>query len=110
MSHGIQDPSEIYEWDTQKLWNAFLVITQETDKYKEHKEMAKHGMKIVFPIHYLFKEDWITRYPKKKKATIKGHGRFPLAELEEEIERRETIMRQIILEEWEDTGMTESRT
>lgn len=105
----LEDPNEILEWDTEKLWNAVQQIKAELEKTPRGYEKAKNGIRINFPIQYIIKQ-WYEEYPSTRRAKIIGYGKVNIQELEDEIEERNTIMRQIIIEHTDDEEATKPRT
>lgn len=105
----VNDPNEILEWNTEKLWNAVLTIKQEIGKKPRGYDEAKNGIKINFPIHYIINE-WYEMYPTTKTAKILGHGKAEITNILEEIEERNTLMRTIIKEHLDDEEPTTPRS
>lgn len=112
----IQNPDDIYEWTLEKLWKTVKTYEEEyTEKeitlkqqYKKELQIVKNGIKLKLPIHYLI-YGWYTEYPNTKGVKVQGHGVFNIMEFLEERERRENILRTIILENLEDESTTEPR-
>lgn len=105
----LDDPNEILEWNTEKLWNAVQTIKQEIGERPRGYEEAKNGIRINFPITYIIKQ-WYEEYPSTRKAKIMGYGKLNITDFEEEIENREAIMRNIIQEHLEDEEPTTPRS
>lgn len=90
------NPEEVLTWDIEKLWNTTKQLVNE-QKYKKELHQIKFGINIEFPIHYIIYE-WFELHPVSKKATIKGYGKYKLQPFIDEVEQREELMREIILE------------
>lgn len=97
----IENPEEILEWDTEKLWNAVNIIKQEIGAEPRGYKKAKDGIRIYFPIYYITNK-WYETYPSAKRAAIFGYGKVSIQDFMKEIEDRDTIMRNIIMEHIED--------
>lgn len=111
----IENPDEIYEWEIEKLWNTIKTYEdEETERgkikkiYKKEIETIKNGINLKIPIWYLIK-GWYIEYPNTKRVQVKGHGKVNIIEFMEEKERRENILRTIILENLEENTATEPR-
>lgn len=104
----IEDPNEILEWDTEKLWNAVQQIKEEIEKQPRGYEQAKNGIKIKFPIQYIINQ-WYDMYPSTKNARILGYGKTNIQNLLDEIEERNSIMRKIIIEHTDNEEATKPR-
>lgn len=104
----IDNPDEILEWGTAKLWNAVNMIKVEIGKEPRGYQKAKNGIKIEFPIHYIINE-WYEAYPSTKRAKIIGYGKVKITELMDEIEDRNAIMREIVFEHTGDEDPTRPR-
>lgn len=102
----IENPDDVYNWNTEQLWNAIKQIQEETPEINIDK--IKNGNKIKFPIWYIIK-NWITERPEYKTVDIKGYGRIKITEYMEEKDYRESQMRKIIFENQNDEEMTEPR-
>lgn len=104
----LEQTDDVFTWTTQKLWNAVKQIQQETNQYDKEIEKVKMGYLIQIPIWYITQE-WYEMYPSTKRIKIYGHGKYEIKDFMEDLEQRETTMRNIILnEQQEDT--TDSRT
>lgn len=103
------NPEDVIMWSTRKLWNMFEIIVNKEKGYEKQKQQVKFGINLEFPIHYITQE-WYELYPASKKASIKGYGKFPLQEFMDEIEQREEIMKEIIIENIEKEEITSPRT
>lgn len=93
----IDNPDEIYSWDTIELWNAIQLLEDE-DKQDHYEELQqiKYGINIQVPIIYIIK-DWTEEYPNNKRIAIKGHGKHSIQDYYDEVDERNTLMRKIIL-------------
>lgn len=104
----IDNPDEIYSWEIGELWNAInLLEEEEKQDNEEDLEKVKYGIRIRVPIIYLIK-GWYEEHPESKRITIKGHGKYDIVEFHDEVDEREAMMRQIILDSIEE-GSTEPR-
>lgn len=105
----VENPDEILEWDTLKLWNAVQQIDEETDgELKKEIQKIKEGIKLKIPIYYITQE-WYDIYPTGKSLNIYGYGKFEVDTFMEEIQTRERIMRKIIYENINNPDPTEAR-
>lgn len=94
----MENEETIYQMQTIELWRAFKRVIAETGKqYEAEEHQVKHGINIQVPIWYIT-EDWYTIYPENKRVHIRGHGKISVNDYMEEIDKREDIMRKIILE------------
>ena len=101
-------PEEVLTWDMEKLWNALKQLT-EKEEYKKDKELIKNGIKVKFPIQYIIQE-WYKMNPENKRVTVRGYGKWKIDDFMEEIEEREDLMRQIIIEKMEKPEIAKPRT
>lgn len=104
----IEDINEVLEWQTEKLWNAVQAIKLEIGKTPRNYDEIKNGRNINFPIQYIINE-WYEMYPTTKKAKILGYGKVEIQQLLDEIEDRNTMMRQIIIDHATDDDPTTPR-
>lgn len=95
---NIENPDEIYEWDTAKLWNAVNMLDEEEieEEDLEKIETIKNGYNTTIPIEW-FTYDWIKLYPHHKTARVPHYGDYPLEDLMEEWKYRQKLMREIII-------------
>lgn len=52
---------------------------------------------------------WYEEYPSSRTVKVYGYGKYDINTFQEEKEKRETIMRTIIIENADDGGITEPR-
>lgn len=105
---------DLLKWDLNELWSCFqTILTYEEEKrgkledvYKEELQNVKEGIKFKIPIWYLTNK-WYEEFPAKKGVKVLGYGRYNINEFQQEIEKRKTIMRNVISEESTDTDLTE---
>lgn len=87
---------DITDMNLSQLWK--YAMAKELEKeYREETLRAREGLSIKVPIYYLT-EGWYETYPSTGRAKVIGFGKFPLKELMEEIEKREALLRKIIME------------
>ncbi len=110
------DTENIGSLNIRELWNTFIVLLDSTDEegkqymsyFQQEYSQVKNGINVEFPIHYII-DKWYEEYPSSKRVKILGYGKFSLSNFKEEIEKRETIMRRIILENMNESSLTEPR-
>lgn len=110
------DSDLLYEYDLKKLWAVLqTLLEQEDDEGTENKEkyylevkQIKEGIDLKIPIWYLTNE-WYDLYPSTKRVRVKGHGKISINKFMEEKEARETLIRNILLEEYDDGSNTTPR-
>lgn len=110
----------IYTMDIEELWNLLLEKIEEEDEdtntpyktiYAEEINNIKEGYRLKCRINYLFpSEDCLIKHHSSKKATIKGHGKYQLNDVEDEIDQRKATMRKIINATQKDNTNTRPRT
>lgn len=106
----IDNPDEIYKWDTKELWNAINLLDEEdVSNNEEEITMVKYGIKIRIPIIYIIK-GWVEEHPENKRVTIRGYGKEDIVKYYDEVDERNKIMRKIIIDNLPDEDPTESRT
>ena len=91
----LENPDDLYSWSTNKLWNALKTL----DIPKEHQDTystIKYGKHINIPIWYIT-QTWYSLHPSTKKVTILGYGKYELSTFMEEIELRDSLMRNMLL-------------
>lgn len=91
------NPEEVLTWNTTKLWYMFNIIKQNTEIDQDIMEKVKNGINIKIPIWYIT-EEWYEIYPSTKKVAIKGHGKYELNHFMNEVEERDRIMKETIIE------------
>lgn len=104
---------ELLEWDIKKLWECFKMLMQQEnedgrkmiEEYKEENDKIKNGTIIKIPIYYITNE-WYEEYPSSGRVKIYGFGKYMIESFEEEKEKRETLMREIISENMDTGGTT----
>lgn len=102
----LDNADDIYEWDTEKLYNAVQSIS---DADEGIMQQVEQGLNIKFPIDYITQE-WYEVYPTSRKAKIYGFGKISLQDFLEEKKARDRLMRQLIEEEIDKPGTTIPRT
>lgn len=110
-------PEQVMNMDIQQLWNSFRLLMEEEDDrgkklsmlYKEDLLKIKWGSgNVDVPIWYFINE-WYEIYPSSGRVKILGHGKFPLKDIMEEKDKREAIMRSILIENTDNDSLTEVR-
>lgn len=101
-------PEQVMQWSTEQLWNTFKHITRDNPEYKQEFQIVKNGINLKFPIHYII-QGWYNTWPRSKTVTVEGHGRTHLTNFLDEIELRNEIMQDIIIENIETNNITEPR-
>lgn len=108
--------SQIYAWDTEKLYALFTQLgdmvdeedlplkINEADRYKKVKE----GINVKIPISYIINRRYEER-PEYNSVAIYPFGKFKLTDLDDEIDIRKTLMRQIISEYYGSEELTDPR-
>lgn len=104
----VENPDIVYQWGIKELWAAINLL-EEPEEYEEELKKIKYGIKIQIPIIYIIK-GWVTENPENKRISVKGHGKFDIVEFYDEIDEREKLMREIVLEELSDNDVTAPRT
>lgn len=105
----IENPDEILEWDTMKLWNAIQQIDEETNgALKKEIDKVRNGIKLKIPIYYITQE-WYDIYPTGQSVNIYGHNKYNINDFMEELQEREKLMRKIIFDNIDDEDPTISR-
>lgn len=103
---------DIWERDIEELYNILLTLieTGEVEEKEYEKELCqvKEGMLINIPILYII-EGWFRAYPETGYVIIKGHGRHPLERFFEDKQKREALMRKIIIENTDEGNPTRPR-
>jgi hypothetical protein len=105
------DPQEVVSWKLEKLWNTTLILLDDEELSElEARNMnyAKFGIKIKIPIQYILKS-YYTEYPSSGNAKVLGYGKCKLQSLWDEIEKRETILRKLIIDNVTDDNPLEAR-
>ena len=105
------DPQDILTWNLEKLWASALVILDEetlSDLEREQLNIAKNGITIEVPIQYLTKK-YYEEYPSSKKAKILGFGKLALTKLWEEIEKRENLLKKLIIDNMDEDNPLKAR-
>lgn len=104
------NPEDVLQWNIKQLWNETLLLIEEEPKIakKEQIEKIKYGYNIRVPIQYIIQE-WYSLYPSNKTVNIKGYGRHKLLEFLDEIEERETNMRNLIINNMDEEGIIKPR-
>lgn len=110
------EPHEVLTLDIHSLWNAYLILLEEIDAegkplkeiYEDRTHKIKYGIRLNLPIWYLTKQ-WYEEYPTSRKVKVVGHGKYPLDKFMEEKEEREQLMREALLDNIDDEGVTTPR-
>lgn len=111
------NPEDIMKMTTKELWETYtLILEQENEEgkdlekeYEEDTQKIKNGIKIKIPIWYITK-NWYEERPEHKKVKVTGYGKYEITSFMEEIDKREQIMRSIILDNIEiPGGLTNAR-
>lgn len=106
------DIEKIYSLTIYELYNMFTQTVYEYQLEQECKdeiEQVKNGVYLRFPIYY-YTNKWFEEYPSSRTVNIKGHGKFQLTMFMKDKEARETIMRQVIINNVDDGSITTPRT
>ena len=94
----LNDPDEVYKWDFKTLWNALKIIVKDNGVHYESKlKEIKEGKRLKIPIAWIINE-WFLPYPSGRVVTIMGQGKFRMIDFYEELDHRENLMREIILD------------
>lgn len=106
----LDNPDEVYSMNTSELWNIIgsMEIEEKID-YKTEIELIKNGINIKIPIIYIIK-GWTEEHPETKRISIKAHGKYDITEYYDEVQERNNMMRQIILENIEEDEPNKPRT
>lgn len=102
-----ENPEEVLDWNTEKLWNAINLLENKED-YKKEISRIRFGTLIKVPIWYIINE-WYEVYPSSARIKIMGYGKYKIWDFMEEKELRDSKMRKIIMENIEDDSPTEPR-
>lgn len=93
------EESEIMQMPLEALYSTFRLICDTEEISDEDiliEKNIKNGIMIKVPIEYILK-GWYDERPTYKKVMIKHFGKCDLISFEEEIKKRETLMREFIL-------------
>lgn len=109
-------PEQVIKWEIKELWNVFLQLLNQEDnkgrslehKYMAEKNMVKYGLYVKFPIHKVINE-FIIEYPIYNKVSILGIGKYRDIDYYDEIDKRCSIMREILIENYDDDTITKPR-
>lgn len=103
----LSNPDIIYTWNIKELYRAFLETTAESERdLKKELDLVKNGFEMKVPI-YMLTDDVITLDYKKQEARLPYFGRHTMTTYKDELEKRETLMRRIIIEELDEEEMAE---
>lgn len=104
-----EDINEIFEWDLKKLWKAYQQIKEEESMHLgQETQMIKHGIRVKIPIYYIINE-WYEEFPSNKRVKIEGFGKLSIEDFYDEIEERERLIRQVIIDDYERGNPIEPR-
>lgn len=96
----LKSPDDILEWDLAKIVAGLELLQEETSKYDQEIELVKNGTINGQPIEsWRIEQEWYSTQPSTNKAIIKGIGKIPLKDFMDDITRRQTIGRRILLQE-----------
>lgn len=104
------NPENVLIWETKKLWNTLNTLKNDPDINIDNKlyNKCKFGINIDCTIWY-FTEEWYEIYPSSKKVKINGYGKFWLKDFMKEKEDRDSLMRNLIINNIDENGMIEGR-
>lgn len=109
MSIQLENPDEIFNWDSKQLWNAFKQLYEDGDIESDVYKQVKFGIKFLNVPIWFITNDWVEILPSGKYVNIMGIGKFDLNEYMEEKEKREELMRRFIYENCEKEDILKPR-
>ena len=104
------NPEDVMTWETKKLWNTLNTLKNDLDLNIDMDiyTKCKFGIRIGCPVWY-FTEEWYEIYPSSRKVKIVGYGKFWLKDFMQEKEDRDSLMRNLIIDNINEDGMIEGR-
>lgn len=109
---------DIIKMELEELWNTYQILMEEEDEeteqrldkiYEEETEEIKNGTsQKKVPLQWVL-NGWYEPHPSSGKVTIMGMGKHELLPFLEDIEKRKTLMRKILIDNIEDESSTQPR-
>ena len=87
---------EVWKMGFPELWRVFRAVVNMNDEYEAEMDRVKNGFIVRVPMRHLLEEQYEV-YGYDKKVGIFGYGKYPLPDFYEDLDRREDLMRNVIL-------------
>lgn len=100
----VWEMDNINSWDCNELWNAFSTLMMEEDeegfimqRYIKEYRQIKNGFEIPLSIRY-FANKWYESYPTYQIVIVANTWKYDMESFYNEKEKREILMRKILIE------------
>lgn len=102
------DEIEIIKLNMQEAYKLLNIITIENPNIKTQYEKIRNGIKLKFDIYNIFTENYTIKT--KDNKIIMNKQNYKLNEFYTEIEKREALIKKIIIKSIKDTDIFEERS